>query len=190
MNALTNTINATLAPSSQSPLGLWVGSLPPTLQQPTAINKQSNFSTVIGLTLASMLGGAGFTLHALPPTFADIAKIIPPLSVVNQKDSSLLGYAMNESQEYNINQYLHQHISTHDFLLKVAVIIDSIYGPTVTRNIHIVEDVDTGKPIMELTILSGLPLNDEFDQKDQLLFKQIEAAGLVWGLRDVVISQG
>ena len=138
----------------------------------------------------SMLGGVGLASHALPPTFADTARILSPSRIVERKDSALLGYEISQSQELPINQYLRQHISTRDFLRDVAVIIDGIYGSKVTRDIHVVEDVDTGTPIMELTILSGLPLNDEFDQKDQLLFQRIEASGLAGGLRDVVISQG
>ncbi|MGZ8257270.1 MAG: hypothetical protein ACXWTX_05820 [Gallionella sp.] len=67
---------------------------------------------------------------------------------------------------------------------------DDIYGSKTIREIHVVEDVDTGKLIMELTIKSGLPLNDEFDQKDQLLFQRIDTSGIAWGLRDVVVTQG
>ena len=93
-------------------------------------------------------------------------------------------------QEAAVNEYLRQHVTSRDFLRDVAVIIDGIYGSNIIRDIDVVEDVDTGKPIMELTVKSGLPLNDEFDQKDQLLFKRIEAYGLAWGLCDVVISQG
>lgn len=190
MNTFISTTGAT--PHTfppQSILGLWATSAPTTLQQPIA-NKQTNVSTVVGLTLASMLGGVGLASHALPPTFVDIARITSPSRIIERKDSALLGYGISQSQEFTVNQYLRQHISTRDFLRDVAVIIDGIYGSKVTRDIHVVEDVDTGTPIMELTILSGLPLNYEFDQKDQLLFQRIEASGLAGGLRDVVISQG
>jgi|GEM_PF-5009239 len=190
MNTFTDTSDATFrALQAPSKNGLWAGYVPPTLQQ-TSEKKQTNISTVACLTLASILGGTVYTSYSLPPTFADTAKIISPSGIVEQKDSALSGYEINQSQDSAINQYLRQHISSRDFLRNVAVIIDGIYGSKAIRNIHVVEDVDTGKPIMELTILSELPLNDEFDQKDQLLFQQIGAAGLAWGLRDVVISQG
>ena len=170
-------------------LGLWAGPVPTTLQKPTT-HKQTSVSTVVGLTLASILGGVGLALHSLPPTFVDTARIATPSRIVEPKDSALSGYEISQSQDSAISQYLRQHITARDFLRDVAVVIDGVYGSKVIRDIHVVEDVDTGKPIMELTILSGLPLNEEFDQKDQLLFQQIEAAGLAWGLRDVVISQG
>jgi len=189
MNSFASTVDTTLVPAQPSILGLRAASVPTTLQQPAA-HKQTNASTVAALTLASVLGGAGLASHALPPTFADTARIITPSRIVERKDSALFGYEISQSQDSTINQYLRQHISVRNFLRDVADIIDGIYGSKVIRDIHVVEDVDTGKPIMELTILSGLPLNDEFDQKDQLLFQQIEAAGLAWGLRDVVISQG
>lgn len=190
MNTFVGTTDATFH-AIQQPLkfGLWAGYVPTTLQQPST-NMQACLSTVVGLTLASMLGGVGVISHELPPTFADTARIITPSRIVERKDSALLGYEISQSQEFTINKYLSQHISVRDFLRDVAVIIDSIYGSGVVRNIHVVEDVDTGKPIMELTILSGLPLNDEFDQKDQLLFQQIDTSGLAGCLRDVVISQG
>lgn len=189
MNSFVSTVDTTLVPAQPSILGLRAAPVPTTLQQP-AVHKQTNASTVAALTLASMLGGVGLASNSLPPTFADTARIIAPSRIVERKDAALLGYEVRQSQDFAVSQYLLQHISVRDFLREVAIIIDGIYGSKATRNIHVVEDVDTGKLIMELTILSGLPLNDEFDQKDQLLFQQIEATGLAWGLRDVVISQG
>lgn len=190
MNTFVGTTDAKFgAFPQQSIFGLREVSVPTTLQQPIA-NKQPNVSTVVGLTLASMLGGVGFSSHSLPPTFAEIARIITSSRIVERKDSALFGYRIGQSQDSVVNAYLLQHIASRDFLRQVAVIIEGIYGSNVTRDIHVVEDVDTGNPIMELTILSGLPLNDEFDQKDQLLFQMIEASGLAWGLHDVVISQG
>ena len=190
MNILVDTATSTLnAFQPPSKLGLWAGYVPTTLQHPSA-KKQTNVSTVASLTLASILGGAGLASHALPPTYVDTARIITPSRIVERKDSALFGYEINQSQDYTINQYLRKHISARDFLRDVAVIIDGIYGSKVIRNIHVVEDVDTGEPIMELTIQSGLPLDEEFVQKDQLLFQRIETSGLAWGLRDVVISQG
>lgn len=191
MNTFVGTTGATShALPPQSIFGLRTGSVPTTLQQPV-VSKQPNASTVAALTLASMLGGGvGLASHTLPPTFADTARIISSSRIVERKDSALLGYEISQSQGPTINEYLRQHTASRDFLREVAVIIDGIYGSKAIRNIHVVEDVDTGNPIMELTILSGLPLNDEFDQKDQLLFQRIEASGLVWGLRDVVVSQG
>lgn len=190
MNTFANTIGETydaLVPPAS--LGLWAGAAPTTLQQP-APSKQTNFSTVIGLTLASMFGGIGFASQELPPTFADTARIITPSRLTERNDYTLLGYEISQSQHIAVNQYLREHITSRDFLQRIAAIIDDIYGSKTIRDIHVVEDVDTGKPIMELTIKSGLPLNDEFDQKDQLLFQRIDASGLAWGLRDVVVTQG
>lgn len=188
MNTFANTTSSTTY-APLLPFGLRAGSVPTTLQQPTA-NKAPPVSTVIGLTLASMLGGVVLAPHELPPTFADTAKIITPSRFVERNDSALFGYEINKSQRIAVNEYLHQHITSRDFLRNVAIIIDDIYGSKTIRDIHVVEDVDTGKPIMELTIKSGLPLDDDFDQKDQLLFQEIDASGLAWGLRDVVITQG
>jgi hypothetical protein len=187
MNTFVNTIGETydaLVPPAS--LGLWAGSAPTTLQQP-APSKQANFSTVVGLTL--MLGGIGLA-YELPPTFADTARITAPSLHTVRNDYALFGYEISQSQHIAINQYLLEHITSRDFLQQIAIIIDDIYGSKTIRDLHVVEDVDTGELIMELTIKSGLPLNDEFDQKDQLLFQRIDASGLVWGLRNVVITQG
>ena len=190
MNTFYGTTNeAFRAPPPQSKLGLWAGSVPTTLQQPTT-NIHIGVSTVSGLTLATLLGGTGFVSHELPPTFVDTARIITPSRIIERKNSALSGYEISPSLDATVSEYLRQHLTSGDFLHDIAIIIDDIYGSKVIRAIHVVDDVDTGKPIMELTIQSGLPLNDEFDQKDQLLFQRIEASGLAWGLRDVVISHG
>lgn len=190
MNTFVSTTDATFgALQSISKLGLWAGSVPTTLQQHVT-NKQASISTVFGLTLATMLGGIGLASHELPPTFADTARIFTSSRIIERKDSALFGYEISPSQNTAVNEYLRQHISSRNFLHDVAIIIDDIYGSKIIRDIHVVEDIDTGKPIMELTVRSGLSLDDEFDQKDQLLFQRIDTAGLAWGLRDVVISQG
>jgi len=182
----TSTTFQTLQPSIKA--GLRVGGTPTTLQQPLT-SKQTNSSTTIAFTLAAILG-AGFATQALPPTFVNTAQIIAPTRITERKDFALLGYRINQLHEAAINEYLRQKITTRDFLREMATIIDGIYGPKVIRDLNIVEDVDTGMPIMELTVQSGLALNDEFDQKDQLLFNKIESSGLAGCLRDVVISQG
>lgn len=190
MSTLIGTTGSTChALQHPSIFGLGAGSVPTTLQQPTA-NIQASLTTVVGLTLATMLGGIGLASNELPPTFAETARYITPARIIERRSSVLLGYETSQSQDASVNEYLRQHISSRNFLHDVAIIIDNIYGSKVIRDIYVVEDVDTGKPIMELTIKSGLPLDDEFIQKDELLFQRIEASGLAWGLRDVVISQG
>ena len=188
MNILVDTEIPTLQTlPSPSKMGLWIGHAPTALQQP--MSRQFAASTVVGLTLATMLGGVLITQNELPPTFADTTKFITPSRIIERKGSMPTGYEINQSQNAAVIEYLKQHINSRDFLREVAVIIDGVYGAGVARNIHVVDDVDTGKPIMELTIQSGLPLDDEFIKKDQLLFQRIEASGIAWGLRDVVISQ-
>lgn len=170
---------------SISILGLWSGDVPTTLQH-ASTDKQASVSTV-ALALLTMLSGVEFSSYE-PPTFADTAKIVTPSRFIERKNLPLHGYEMQSQSA--VNEYLNQHTTSRDFLRDVAIIIDEIYGSKVIREIHVVEDVDTGKPIMELTIKSGLALDDDFDQKDQLLFQRLDASGLASGLRDVVISQG
>lgn len=189
MNTFVDTTSTSFQiPQSPSKVGLWGGNVPTTLQQPPA-SKQNSNSTAIAFTLAAILG-TGFVSQELPPTFADTAEIITPTRIIERKGFALFGYRINQLQEAVVNEYFRQHITSRDFLREVASIVDDIYGSKVIRGLHVVEDVDTGMPIMELTVKSGLPLDDEFDQKDQLLFQKIETSGLAWGLRDVVITQG
>jgi hypothetical protein len=72
----------------------------------------------------------------------------------------------------------------------VISIIDEVYGVNTTRTIRVVDDLDTGKPIMELTIFSGLPIDEGFIEKDLRLFQKVAASELSLGFHDVVISQG
>jgi hypothetical protein len=150
------------------------------------------FCNAIGTTLTAILVGLSPVGHIeQPPTFVQTTQYTAPTHIVSTKENGALrGYKISSSQDAAVNEYLRQHPNSHDFLRDVAAIIDSIYGQGIIRAIHVVDDIDTGKPIMELAIQSGLPLDDEFIQKDQLLFQRIEESGLAWGFRDVVISQG
>lgn len=176
-------------PQPPSIKGLWEGHVPTTLQHPPQ-KIQAQASTLIGFTLASMIGGGGFALHEFSPTFAGTINNSAPARIIRQKEYVLFGYEIDQSQHVAVTDYLNQHVSTADFLQGVATIIDDIYGPTTTRDLHVIEDFDTGGLIMQLTIKSGLPLDDDFDHKDQLIFQKIDSSGLAWGLRDVVITQG
>jgi len=189
MNTFVGTASTTFHTlQTSSKVGLQEGNVPTTLQKPHA-SKQTCGSTVIAFTLAAMFG-TGLASQELPPTFVDTAGIITPTRIIERKGLALFGYKIDQLQEAAVNEYLRQHVTSRVFLSEVAAIVDDIYGTKVIRDLHVVEDEDTGMPIMELTVLSGLPLDDEFDQKDQSLFQKIEASGLAWCLRDVVISQG
>lgn len=165
----------------------------PLTQSRTTVSakRQTIFPAAIGTTLTAMFVGLSPTEHIEPPTFVQTAQYTTPARAAFAKENGALrDYQTSPLQDLTISEYLRQHSALRDFLRGVATITDDIYGVGIVRTIHMVDDVDTGKPIMELTILSGLPLNDEFDQKDQLLFQSIEASGLAWGLRDVVVTQG
>lgn len=188
MNTYARTTDAAFSTQPSIPiLGLWSGDVPTTLQHSSS-NMQASVSTV-ALALLTMLGGIAFSSYE-PPTFADTAKIVTPSRFNERKNAAPFGYEISQSQVAVVNTYLNQHTTSRDFLREVAVIIDRIYGSKVIREIHVVEDIDTGKTIMELTIKSGLALDDEFVQKDELLFQRIGSSGLTGGLHDVVISQG
>lgn len=172
------------------PMFLWEVS-PPSAQTRVAKNnkQQANFSVLLGTTIstisAMLVAGTAYALQS--PTFVGTAQYTAPDRVIV---STLYGYKVEAYLQSAINEYLKIKPVADRFVREVASIIDGIYGVGVTRSLRVLDDLDTGEPIMELTIESGLPLDDEFIQKDKALFQQIAASGFVEGLQHVVVSQG
>ena len=173
------------------PMFLWEVS-PPSAQSGVAKShkQQANFSVLLGTTISAMMvAGTAYALQS--PTFVGTTQYTAPARViVDRGDSTLYGYKIEASLQSAINEYLKMKPVADRFVREVASIIDGIYGVGVTRNLRVLEDPDTGKPLMELTIESGLPIDENFMEKDVALFQRIEASGFAKGLQHVVVSQG
>lgn len=66
-------------------------------------------------------------------------------------------------------------------------IITEIYG-TISVSYCQLEDPDSGENTVQVMIESGLPLNEEFEVKDNALFTAIDNSGFSDGMRNVIIS--
>lgn len=164
---------------------------PPTTQtKVTKSNKQQvSFPISFGTTITAMLVAG--TAYSLPPTFVGTAKYTAPDRVIVERgDSTLYVYKVEAYLQSAINEYLKIKPVADRFVREIASIIDGIYGVGVTRSLRVLDDPDTGRPLMELTIESGLPIDEKFMQKDVALFQRIEASGFAEGLQHVVVSQG
>lgn len=104
---------------------------------------------------------------------------------------SLQGYSFDENQTIEISNYLKCRPLAQAFLSGIKPLIGKVYQENTTRKVvQLVTDPDTGEPLLELVLLSNLPVDDVFVEKDRQLFTEIEKAGLVEGFRDVVLSNG
>ena len=65
-----------------------------------------------------------------------------------------------------------------------------MYGHGTKMSLRSLDDPDTGEPILEACIYSGIPVGDEFDMKDAELFAKIEKSTVVDGMRHVIVAQG
>ncbi len=160
---------------------------PPTIPQAvTHISKSllTGSSTAICCSLAAAIGLVS------PPTFIETTQFTNPSRINSRKESTLLGCQADLWQHSAIKTYLLQHPAARQFVLNAATIIDEVYGENTMRRIQIVDDLDTGKPIMELTIYSELPINDEFFEKDLRFFQKIASSEEAQGSHDVIITQG
>jgi hypothetical protein len=165
---------------------------PPSAQTSIAkSNKQQvNYSVLLGTTISAMMvAGTAYALQS--PTFVGTTQYTAPDRVIFERENSTLyGYKIEGSLLSTINEYLKIKPIADRFVREVARIIDGIYGAGVIRTLRVLDDPDTGRPLMELTIESGLPIDEKFMQNDVALFQQIEASGFAEGLKHVVVSQG
>lgn len=154
-------------------------------------NKQQvNYSVLLGTTISAMMvAGTAYALQS--PTFIGTTQYTAPDRVIFERENSTLyGYKIEGSSLSTINKYLKIKPIADRFVRGVGNIIDGIYGAGIVRTLRVLDDPDTGRPLMELTIESGLPIDEKFMEKDTALFQQIEASGFVEGLQHVVVSQG
>ena len=102
---------------------------------------------------------------------------------------SIRGYDFVESQVSEIKEYFTKHPMAYVFVSKMRTILDKVYGTEGTRKeIKILEDYETGQPLMQLVFWSGLPLDEEFVEKDHEVFDELEREHLADGLQHVVFS--
>ncbi|BBL76533.1 hypothetical protein [Methylomagnum ishizawai] len=75
------------------------------------------------------------------------------------------------------------------FINKLPSILNLVYGEEIEKRLNVLTDPDTAELLIEISLYTGLPLDQDFDEKEGRLFDLIEEAGLSAGLRHVIISQ-
>jgi hypothetical protein len=102
----------------------------------------------------------------------------------------LLGYFFEECDILDVDKYLAEKPLATAFLCGLKPIIKKVYEGNAQLKISFPDDPDRGFPVPVVSILSGLPVGDDFIAKDELLYDEIQQAGLIDGLRYVILSQG
>lgn len=88
-----------------------------------------------------------------------------------------------------INDWLQKSPDLKSLISGLPSILRKVYGEGVKKELAMLSDPDTGDALIDVSLYTGLPLDQEFDDKEKLLFDLIENAGLSAGLQHVVISQ-
>ena len=151
-------------------------------------------STIVAWGMASLVAA-----DLLGSVYLDPIPTNPPRLVESfGKDITLLksflgplsGFMVHEQDKEAIISYLNAQPLAKAFIAGVKPIIERIYhGTTTKKKINIIDDPDTDSPLLEIVILSELPIDADFKQKDQQLFSEIEQAGLSEALEYVVVTQ-
>jgi hypothetical protein len=100
------------------------------------------------------------------------------------------GYIFNALDAKTINKYLVDRPVADTLIRKLPPIVDQVYEGKANKEIRLVVDQDTGLSLIEVVILTTLPIDDEFWKKDKQLYQGIQKKGLTEGLQYVVLSQG
>lgn len=130
--------------------------------------------------------------------FRDVTDI--PTYCAGYIESERRGYQVTEAQfgflnTYNFEEkklegilsYLFNYPNVQVFLAEMPNIIEKIYpGLGGKKNLQLITDPDTDELLLEFVFDSGLPVDTEFVEKEQKLFKEIHNAGIESGLVNVV----
>ena len=110
-------------------------------------------------------------------------------SYENSALETLRSYSYDHSEAANIFSYIVTIPESQAFLAGLAPIIEKIYpGLGKNKQLKLVQDPDTGQPLLKLTFNSGLSINEEFLEKDRMINEAIIKADLAFGFQYVVFS--
>lgn len=107
-----------------------------------------------------------------------------------QNISILSDYIFSYDQAESVNSFLRATPYALALLSRLPSIITKIYNGKAKKRVELITDPDTGSPLLEVCILTKLPLDDEFWKKDKQLYEEIHQASLEKGLEYVVLCQG
>ncbi|MBL0168458.1 MAG: hypothetical protein IPP85_15655 [Propionivibrio sp.] len=164
----------------------------------------SNAAPTSGFTNAALLSTlarstfAGITLFAAASAFIDTtaAPTCPESIHATMGEQSRIGAMLAAYDARKLDfQKVKQLFSASDefvlpFLSWLPLAVSEVYGHGTKMSLRSLDDPDTGEPILEACIYSGIPVGDEFDMKDAELFAKIEKSTVVDGMRHVIVAQG
>lgn len=102
---------------------------------------------------------------------------------------SISGYDFTESHVVGINEYFATYPFSLAFVIGMRKILDGVYGVEGThKELRLLDDPDTGQPLLQLVFKSGLPIDDNFIEKDHRIYDEMKKDALINGLQYVVFS--
>lgn len=146
-----------------------------------------SFSSNTAMSLAVLATGVGYVTTPVPTCPEPLVGVI---SVQSRIGATLAYYETGSLDVSKANRLFTTDRYILSFLSWLPSAVHDIYGSDTKISLRSVDDLDTGDMILEARVLSGLELDDDFDEKDATLFKKIEMSGFLDGMRHVIVSQG
>lgn len=156
-----------------------------------AITPSQIRNTAAATAMFFFLSGPGLAAASWPPTyepgFHDSA-CQSHLAYEAQKQYS--DYRLEQVDHFVLNDFLTRHPVVSTFLEEIKTIINDVYENEVTKSLRYCTDPEGDEPLLEVTLYTGLPIDDFFEKKDKLLFEKIQQADLATAFKYVVLSHG
>lgn len=153
----------------------------------TTMGTPRNTMAALGVTLTLAAGtsmGGWAEAATRPPSIQESIK------QTNRLGAILAAYVYEPTDYKKLAEHFQANQDLLYFLSALSSGAKEVYGPKIDAALQLHSDPDTGAPLLEVVILSDLPIDDEFEAKDRALFDWIERTDLTWGLGRVVLSQG
>lgn len=152
------------------------------------VSKEVKKALIITATMAFSL--TSLSIVDVTPTYANGYLVEDHIiSHDNGAIGSFSGYDFTESHVAGINEYFANFPLSLAFVVGMRQILDGVYGIEGThKELRLLDDPDTGQPLLQLVFKSALPIDDEFIEMDHRIYDEIEKEGLIAGLHYVVFS--
>jgi hypothetical protein len=120
----------------------------------------------------------------------DLSKLEPTVSNAKLQDLFGVRFDVDDDQIDAVFDYFSKDSVALGFVKGLHRIVDRVYEGKAKIGLDVFKDHEACELRSEATIYSGLPIDDEFDKKDALVFKEIKLTSIEAGFGCVIVSQG
>lgn len=110
---------------------------------------------------------------------------------INEKSAmeALKAYTYDKHEASSILSYLVTVPEALTFISGIKAVLNKVFPSSQNfKSLNIVEDSEIQYTLLELTVQTGVPIDDDFMHKHQELSEEIKKSDLVEGLKHVIIT--